>query len=141
MNNNNDVKTNEVKKEEEIPQVVEIDGVKLTNHTPHAVSMLDGDTNEVLYQIATSEVARVEEKRSSFHAIGGTVTHIKYGKVVGVPDPEEGVFRVVSRVTADKLREEGRTDDILFPGMGVRNEKGQIIGVTDWGTFAVPSQS
>jgi hypothetical protein len=136
VNNNNDVK-----KEEEIPQVVEIDGFKLTNHTPHAVSMLDGDTNEVLYKIATSEVARVEEKRLSFPPIGGTVTHIEYGDVVGVPDPEEGVFRVVSRVTADKLREEGRTDDILFPGTAVRNEKGQIIGVTDWGTFAVPSQS
>ena len=71
--------------------------------------------------------------------MGIPVVQVASGKVVGLPNPEEGIFHIVEYDVATKLREEGRTNDILFPNAVVRNDKGELIGVTGWGTFASKS--
>lgn len=46
------------------------------------------------------------------------------GEVVGLPEPEDGTFYIVSRVIAEACRERG---DLLIPDDAVRNAAGQIV--------------
>jgi hypothetical protein len=56
------------------------------------------------------------------------------GAVEGLPAPQEGVVFIVSGMVLEALRGSGRSD-VFAPGTGptdgaVRNDKGQILGVT-----------
>mgnify|MGYP000979270673 FL=1 len=118
------------------------DGTELVNYTSNVLIVLSPGIYEFLYAIPSSGIARIEEAETittSTSIIGTPVVQIVSGKVVGLPNPEEGIFYIVEYDVATKLREEGRTDDILFPNAVVRNDKGELIGVTGWGTFASKS--
>lgn len=116
------------------------DGTELVNYTSNVLIVLSPEIYEFLYAIPSSGIARIEEAEtitaSTSSIMGTPVVQIASGKVVGLPGPEEGIFYIVEYDVATKLREEGRTDDILFPNAVVRNDKGELIGVTGWGTFA-----
>ena len=119
------------------------DGTELVNYTSNILIVLSPEIYEFLYAIPSSGIARIEEAEtitaSTSSIMGTPVVQIASGKVVGLPGPEEGIFYIVEYDVAIKLREEGRTDDILFPNAVVRNDKGELIGVTGWGTFASKS--
>ena len=116
------------------------DGTELVNYTSNVLIVLSPEIYEFLYAIPSSGIARIEGPEtittSTSSIMGTPVVQIASGKVVGLPNPEEGIFYIVEYDVATKLREEGRTDDILFPNAVVRNDKGELIGVTGWGTFA-----
>lgn len=58
------------------------------------------------------------------------VKKVRYGKVEGLPSPQQGIYYFVSAITARGAKEAGRpTFDLLFPGKLVRNRKGEIVGL------------
>ena len=54
-----------------------------------------------------------------------------FGDLEGLPEPQDGVVYYVSAIAAQAAKALGRTD-IVLGGDSVRNEKGQIIGITSF---------
>lgn len=103
---------------------------KLVNLTQHAVTVLaeDGSTVEVIEPSGTE--ARVEQRRVQVDSLWLNGNYIpinrsEFGQVEGLPEPTDGVFFVVSMLTAQAAT--GR-DDLLIVDDTVRDEAGRIIG-------------
>ncbi len=109
--------------------------MKILNLTPHEVKVVDGDGNVTL-SIPSSGVARAtqtDEVVGSLELEGQTVTVVStvFGEVTDLPEPTEGVRIVVSVITANAARAQGRaTDDLLLTSGPVRDSEGRIIGCT-----------
>jgi len=109
--------------------------VKILNLTPHEVKVIDGDGNVVL-SIPSSGEARAtqtDEVVGSLELEGQTVAVVStvFGEVTDLPEPTEGVRIVVSIITANAARSQGRaTDDLLLTSGPVRDSEGRIIGCT-----------
>lgn len=106
----------------------------LINLTPHTINLIS-DADAIA--IPSSGVARTTATPGALGAIDGIPVPVAerttYGEVVGLPDPQEGVFYIVSAIVGAALK--GTRDDVLCPGTGpqdgaVRDEAGRIIGVT-----------
>lgn len=92
---------------------------KIINLTPHSVTV-DGK------EIVSSGVARLQEKNQPAGLIAGIpVVRQVRGKVEGLPDPQEGVWIIVSRPIFDGLPER---KDLVAIGETVRDSDGKIIG-------------
>lgn len=101
--------------------------IRFVNLTPHVVMVL-GEFGELLAGIqATGEVARVEVKHSpTGECLRGVPLLVQEtGEVVGLPDPEPGVWYVVSALVRLAVPER---DDVLSPGPLVRDEHGRPTG-------------
>lgn len=106
----------------------------LVNLTPHPLNL--GAT--VLP--ASGTVARVTTTPGALTVVEGLPVPVKgaatFGGVVGLPEPTEGTFFVVSGLVGSALVAAGLSrPDVLMPGTGpddnaVRNEKGHVVGVT-----------
>ena len=59
------------------------------------------------------------------------------GEIVGLPEPKDGVFYIVSRLVAEASP---KRDDLVFPFGLVRDESGTVIGCRSLGSVA-PSTS
>ncbi len=110
--------------------------VRIINLTPHPVTVDPGGSNPVTFP-PTGVVARVREVLRGRHCL--TVTDgriplqwISYGdEVDGLAAPRDGVFYLVSRVTAAAIHRA----DLVFPQDEVRDNSGQIIGCLALGSF------
>jgi hypothetical protein len=110
-------------------------GVKLVNLTPHPITIVVGDRKLVLPP--SGQVARVGQTYRDLGAIdfeGAKVPVVAtaYGDINGLPDPELGVFYVVSALVAQAAWATGRLD-VLAPDTGagaIRDAEGKIIGVS-----------
>ena len=98
----------------------------IKNATPHAV-MIYGENNEVLKTFEpTGVVPRCTVTRKQIGEIDGIPLNTSvFGQVEGLPDPEEGVVWIVSRVVAEAAKERG---DLLVTDDAVRDDQGRIIG-------------
>lgn len=102
---------------------------EICNLTPHAVNLV-GDDGNVIRTYEPIGLARAEQ----MSVVCGTLDGIElvktvFGKVEGLPDYQEGVFYIVSAITANAAKAEGRiTADLLIVSDAVRNDQGQIIG-------------
>ena len=107
---------------------------KLINLTPHAITLLDPTTKEVISVIpASGTEARVTEAREiTGNRWGVPITAVKYGDVTGLPDWKHKVSYLVSFMVAQK---KPTRPDLFFVGPLVRNEKGEIIGTTGLSQF------
>ncbi len=109
--------------------------VKLINLTPHPITIVVGDQKLVL--APSGNVARVSQGYRDLGTLGLGDTNIPvvattYGDIVNLPDPEPGVFFVVSALVAQAAWAAGRRD-VLAPDTGagaIRDEEGKIVGVT-----------
>lgn len=103
--------------------------IRVRNLTPHDVNLLpDG---EKCFATFTSEGnARASQQAEHAGELDGVeVVSMKFGETVDLPDPEEGTFLIVSVITLDAARAQGRDiGDLLMTADPVRNDKGQIIG-------------
>lgn len=102
--------------------------VKMVNLTPHAVTFYadNGERVKVVKTIPSSGVARAEQTREPLGDINGIpVSRTAYGKVTGLPDPQDGTVYIVSVLTAQAAR--GR-DDLYIVDDLVRDDAGQILG-------------
>jgi hypothetical protein len=110
--------------------------VKLVNLTPHPITIVVGDRKLVLPP-SGGQVARVGQTYRDLGALGledlnVPVVATTYGDINGLPDPEPGVFYVVSALVAQAAWATGRLD-VLAPDTGagaIRDEEGRIVGVT-----------
>lgn len=109
--------------------------MQILNLTPHAVSVVD-ENDQVLLSIPSTGVARAsqtDEVVGSLEADGQTITVVEtvYGEAIDLPEPAEGVCIVVSFITANAARAQGRaTHDLLLTSGLVRDAEGRIIGCT-----------
>jgi S-adenosylmethionine hydrolase len=107
--------------------------MELINLTPHAVTIVDEDGN-VLLAIASSGVARAKQADHKVGElmVGGVAVAVfetVFGDTDGLPEPAEGVAYVVSIITLNAARAQGRSTDDLFITNGlVRDAAGAILG-------------
>jgi hypothetical protein len=103
---------------------------KLVNLTPHEVRII-GVNGEITIP-PSGQVARVSVTQETVgvvvvEGVEVPLKRTKYGEVMGVPEPEEGTYYIVSQLVlaaADR-------DDLVAPDTAnaVRDENGQIVGV------------
>jgi len=96
------------------------------NLTPHDIVVLNSD-NSVALTLNPSGLVRLTESVKPNPAIheGIPIKSVGLGDVLGLPDPIDNVYYVVSMVVATSLR--GLRTDLVYPEV-VRNDKGIIIG-------------
>ena len=99
--------------------------VNLINLTPHDIHLYRGD--EFVETVKSSGIARVSVRSEIIDEIDGyPISKNFYGEIIGLPEPQPGVFYVVSALVAQAAAE--RRTDLLVVNDTVRDEKGQIIG-------------
>lgn len=105
----------------------------LINLTPHTITLVD-QNNQVILTVESSAVARVSAQTTtvgSYNVNGVEIprTHTVYGEVEGLPAPTPGNVYIVSGMIVSALASQGiRRDDVVVPGMQVRDDAGRVIG-------------
>ena len=116
------------------------------NYTPHAINLYDIEGETLLKQIPkTGMIIRasrnsVVDRKVTIDGNEFEVRKVRFGEPVLVntldnnaevplPPVQEGVVLIVSAIAGAALKEAGRTDFLLVDGT-VRNDDGQILGVT-----------
>jgi len=104
--------------------------MKIVNLTPHAIVIQTADESRLV--IESSGVARVSTTSEQVGEIDGIpIRRVRYGEIVGLPDPQPGTIYVTSIVVAQAAAKLGRTD-VLAPDTGpdaIRDEAGRIVAV------------
>ena len=107
----------------------------LVNLTPHMVRVFSPSGKLLLTIPPSGTVARLKNRDGQELILPGGVRLIKthFGDPEGLPDPEPGVFFIVSSMT--RLSPQCVTrDDLISPRDLVRDTKGNVIGCKsfDW---------
>ena len=107
--------------------------MKFINMTPHEIVVMPEEGGEIRIP-ATGKLVRCKAERGvvdtlEVNGVKIPVTQVVLGEIENLPEPEEGVFYIISLQAALKARDLGRTADLLVPDMAVRDESGRIIGV------------
>lgn len=97
------------------------------NLTPHTLNVHSHNPSDPQFKIEPSgEVARVQDKYTiKGHVEGIPIYNVTYGDVEGLPEPQDGVFYIVSGQTKAAVPER---EDVLSPGELIRDENGRPIG-------------
>jgi hypothetical protein len=102
-----------------------VEKVVIVNLTPHDIHLYRGD--ELVETIVSSGTARVSVRSEKVGEIGGfPISKNFYGEIIGLPDPQPGIYYVVSALVAQAAA--GRRDDLLVVNDTVRDQEGRIIG-------------
>ena len=116
------------------------------NYTPHAINLYDVTGETLLKQIPkTGMIIRasrnsVVDRKVMIDGNEFEVRKVRFGEPVLVntldnnaevplPPVQDGVVMIVSAIAGSALKEAGRTDFLLTDG-SIRNDDGNIIGVT-----------
>lgn len=104
----------------------------IINLTPHPITIVDGDGQVIRTFPKPAVPARAAERLGAVEgAIDGVPVRgaTTYGAVEGLPAFRAGTYYIVSLVTVQAARAEGRTlADLLMPGELRRDSAGNIIG-------------
>lgn len=108
---------------------------QIINLTPHAITFVDAEGNQILTVPASGQLARVAAKtvQTGQRRLGDVllpVTGTEYGEVEGLPDPEEDTIYLVSSLVAQRCKDRG---DVFIPNESVRDSEGRIIGCKSLG--------
>ena len=95
------------------------------NLTPHMLNIIDVNNN-IMDIPPSGKIARV----SSTSAIVATINNVNvtqqtFGDVIDLPDAQDGVILIVSRMVKDRVANRA---DVMVPGAPVRDAEGRIIG-------------
>lgn len=101
--------------------------MKVINLTPHDVNICDEYGDEVIKTYkASGIIARVSHGWSTVDYVDGVPVVVRTNeKIVNLPDPQEGVFYIVSNIVLDYCPDRL---DILAPVLQVKDRDGRIIG-------------
>jgi len=102
------------------------DGKKIFNMMPHTVSVYD-DHDKVVMSIPSDGFIRCSVMRKKVAVFDGVPVNKTTFTGADLPDHEPDTFYIVSKLTAEALKEMGRTEDILVPDQVIRHE-GKIVG-------------
>ena len=97
----------------------------LVNLTPHSLNIVaaDGSTVDIP---PSGNIARVGSISSIVATVNGiNINKQTFGKVVDLPDAQDGIIYIVSRMVKDRVPDR---NDVLVPGAPVRDAEGKIIG-------------
>ena len=104
--------------------------MKLINLTPHDVVVEYKDGTRKVYP-SSGQVARVEiEDVCVGHINGLPVYKGKPKKLVGIPNPQDGVLYIVSLF----VLQNANRDDLISPDTSnvIRDDEGKIVAVRGW---------
>jgi len=107
---------------------------KLVNLTSHNISLVHRDGS--IETIPSSGViARVAAKQNVLYILNELpVMETKWGAIVGLPEPEEGVTYITSTIVAMVAKRDDLVCPNTSPAMGVR-EDGKITAVKGFQAF------
>lgn len=99
----------------------------VVNLTPHTVTVVGNNGNRVFPSVG---VARATQTATPVGSIDGIeLVTMTFGTTEGLPAPVNGITYIVSVITANAAKAEGRTtDDLVITADPVRDEAGRIIG-------------
>lgn len=112
----------------------------MINLTPHPIT-IKTTTGEYITIPPSGKIARIISSNASSYDVdinGITVSYVHPGDetIVDLPEPQEGVFYIVSSLVLNYLRNSNSNrKDVLSPGTGtkdgvIRDERGNIIAIT-----------
>lgn len=109
--------------------------MKIRNLTPHTINIIS-DNGDCLAQFPSEGIARARQTNVSAGDVlpDGMENPVPlvmttFGEPDGLPDPKHGIMLVVSVITANAAKANGRNcDDLLLTCDPVRDEEGRIIG-------------
>lgn len=101
----------------------------IINLTPHAVNIVDEKGNTIK-TFESAGVARATQKDVEVGMLEDIpLIETTFGEPVDLPEYSQGMYYIVSALTAKAASLSGRgTEDLLLTGKTVRNNDGQIIG-------------
>jgi hypothetical protein len=100
----------------------------LVNLTPHTLNLIaaDGSTVDVP---PSGNIARVSSTSAIVATVNGiNISRQTFGKVMDLPDAQDDVVYIVSRMVKDRVPDR---DDVVVPGVPFRDTDGKVIGA--WG--------
>lgn len=102
---------------------------KIVNLTPHAVNVVAED-GTVKAAFPSEGIARASQTAEHVGELDGIeLVSMKFGATEDLPAPEDGTYYIVSVITANAAKAEGRTtSDLVITADPVRDDSGRIIG-------------
>lgn len=98
----------------------------IRNFTPHEVTLMPGEGKEEVRLPSCGSARCLVERRQIGEIDGITLNTSVFGEVTGLPEPQEGVFFLVSRIVAEAMA--GSREDLVVVDETVRDDEGRIIG-------------
>lgn len=99
--------------------------MKLVNCTPHPINIVN-ENGEILTLPKGVVVPRLSQSSTVVDNIAGVpITETVFGKTTDLPEEQEGVFLIVSRLV---LAGNSHRKDLLVPNQLVRDAEGNILG-------------
>ena len=100
----------------------------IKNLTPHTVNIVAEDGSIVMFP--SEGIARASQVAEHVGELDGIeLVTMKFGATQDLPAPQEGVYYIVSVITANAAKAEGRgADDLVITADPVRDADGRIIG-------------
>ncbi len=101
----------------------------IKNLTPHTVNVVEED-GTVRAAFPSEGIARASQTAERVGELDGIeLVSMRFGATEELPEPEDGIYYIVSVITANAAKAEGRaTSDLLITADPVRDESGRIIG-------------
>jgi hypothetical protein len=101
----------------------------IINLTPHTVNICN-ETGEVVKSYESQGIARAKQSYEVIGEVDGVeLVSTAFGEPEDLPEYQEGVYLVVSIITANAAKAVGRrTDDLLITADPVRTPDGRIAG-------------
>jgi hypothetical protein len=102
-----------------------LNDMKFINLTPHDVTVINNNNKRTFHRDGT--IARVSQISPTVVEVvdGVTISVVRFGDVVGLPQPVDGVKFIVSVLVKSACP--NRTD-LVSPGDQIRDENGNVIG-------------
>lgn len=101
----------------------------LVNLTPHILNIIAADGSTVYIPPDGNRIARVGSISTVVATVNGiNINRQTFGKVMDLPDAQDDVVYIVSRMVKDRVPDR---DDVVVPGVPFRDTDGKVIGA--WG--------
>ena len=98
----------------------------LVNCTPHPITLLDSNNQEVMKLEKGVVVPRVAQTTKNVGQLNGiAITETSFGEVVDLPEPQDNTYLIVPRLVMSACP---KRTDLLVPNELVRDDLGGIIG-------------
>lgn len=101
----------------------------IKNLTPHCIVMVD-ENGAVVREYKSEGIARATQSNIQVGEVDGIpLMETSFGETIDLPEYQDDVYLIVSIITANAAKANGRmVDDLLITTDTVRDETGRIIG-------------